>query len=87
MTNLQFNLEKLEKEVMDKANFYYICKYHGDKHLRECIREALSVITKLTEVQFCNLFGVFSKDLIKQPIDYEKYIDEVYEKMKEKGAV
>ena len=48
--NLQFNLEKLEKEVMDKANFYYICKYHGEKHLKECIREALYAITKLTEV-------------------------------------
>ena len=87
MTNLQFNLEKLETEVMDKANFYYICKYHGDKHLRDCIRESLYTITKLSEVQFCNLFGVYSKDLIKEPIDYEKYVEEIYCKMKTKGAI
>lgn len=85
--NLQFNLEKLEKEVMDKANFYYICKYHGEKHLKDCIREALYAITKLTEVQFCNLFGVFSKDLIKQPFDYEQYVEDVYNKMKDLGAI
>lgn len=83
---MQCNKKRLENEIMDKANFYYICKYHGEKHLRDCIREALFEITKLTEVQFCNIFGVFTKDLIKEPFDFEKYVDEIYNKMQEMGA-
>ena len=83
---MQCNKKRLENEIMDKENFYYICKYHGEKHLRDCIREALFEITKLTEVQFCNIFGVFTKDLIKEPFDFEKYVDEIYNKMQEMGA-
>lgn len=85
--NSQLNLEKLEKDVMDKANFYYICKYHGGEHMRKCIREAFYEITKLNEVQTCKLFGVFSKDLETIELDFEDYIEKIYQKMLTMGAV
>ena len=86
MNILPLNMEKLEKEVMEKANFYFVCKQHGEQHLKECIREALYEITKLTEVQFCNVFGIFCKELQKEPFDYEMYVEEIYKKMQELGA-
>lgn len=84
--NLQFNLENLEKEVMDKANFLYICKYKSEEHLRVCIREALYEITKLNQVQVCKLFDIFSKDIETVEFDFELYIEEIYKKMQEMGA-
>lgn len=87
MSNSQFNLETLEKEVMDKANFLFICKYHGEQHLRSCIREAFYQITKINEVQICKIFGVFSKDLKTLEFDYENYIEQIYQKMLTMGAI
>ena len=78
--------EKLEKEIMEKANFLYICKYNGKEHLRACIREALYEITKLKQVQVCKLFDVFSKDIEKVEFDFELYIEEIYSKMILLGA-
>lgn len=69
----------LEQQIMEKANFLYICKYHGAKHLRVCIREAVNDITHLTDSQFCSLFGVYIKDI-------ETYIDQIYNKMQKMGA-
>lgn len=80
------NQEKLEKEIMEKANFLYICKYNGKEHLRVCIREALYEITKLNQVQVCKLFDVFSKDIETVEFDFEDYVEEIYNKMKEMGA-
>ena len=80
------NQEKLEKEIMEKANFLYICKYNGKEHLRVCIREALYEITKLNQVQVCKLFDVFSKDIETVEFDFELYIEEIYNKMQEMGA-
>lgn len=82
----KLSLEAIEKEVMDKANFLYICKYNGKEHLRVCIREALYEITKLNEVQVCKIFDVFNKDLESVQSNFEEYIEVIYNKMKEKGA-
>lgn len=76
----------LEEQVMEKANFLYICKYNGKEHIRSCIREALFEITKLNEVQVCNLFGVYKKDLGIVDFDFEQCIDKIYNKMQEMGA-
>lgn len=81
------NQEKLEKEIMEKANFLYICKYNGKEHLRVCIREALYEITKLNQVQVCKLFDVFSKDIETVEFDFELYIEEIYNKMQKMGAI
>ena len=78
--------EKLEKEIMEKANFLYICKYKGKEHLRVCIREALYEITKLNQVQVCKLFDIFSKDIETVEFDFELYIEEIYSKMILLGA-
>lgn len=78
--------EKLEKEIMEKANFLYICKYNGKEHLRVCIREALYEITKLNQVQVCKLFDIFSKDIETVEFDFELYIEEIYSKMILLGA-
>lgn len=80
------NREKLEQEVMEKANFFYICKYNGKNHLRECIREALAEVTKLNEVQVCKIFDIFSKDVETIKTDFEDYVEEIYNKMQEMGA-
>lgn len=80
------NREKLEQEVMEKANFFYICKYNGKNHLRECIREALAEVTKLNEVQLCKIFDIFAKDVETIKSDLEDYIEEIYNKMQEMGA-
>ena len=80
------NQEKLEKEIMEKANFLYICKYNGKEHLRVCIREALYEITKLNQVQVCKLFDIFSKDIETVEFDFELYIEEIYSKMILLGA-
>ena len=76
----------LEEQVMEKANFLYICKYNGKEHLRTCIREAFYEITKLNEVQICKMFDVFNKDLKSVQSDFEECIEAIYDKMKEKGA-
>ena len=77
---------RLEEQVIEKANFLYICKYNGKEHLRNCIREALHEITKLNEIQMCKMFDIFNKDIKTIQYDFEKYVDELYERMKEKGA-
>lgn len=76
---LKSNLEPLEKQIMEKANFLYICKYHGTEHQRACIREALNDITQLTESQFCSVFSIYKNDI-------EAYIDKIYNTMQEMGA-
>lgn len=80
------NQEPLERQVMEKANFLYICKYNGKEHLRVCIREALLEITKLNEIQICKLFDIFSKDIETVKFDFENYIEEIYAKMILLGA-
>ena len=80
------NLEPLEKEVMEKANFLYICKYNGKEHLRVCIREALEQVTKLNEIQICKIFGVFKKDIDTLEFDFEQHIEDIYKKMQSMGA-
>ena len=82
----KISLEPIEKKVMDKANFLYICKYNGSEHLRTCIREALLEITKFNEVQVCKLFDVYSKDIETIKFDFELYIEELYSKMILLGA-
>lgn len=80
------SLNNLEKEIMEKANFLYLCKYHGKEHLRVCIREAITEITHLNEVQLCKLFDLFSKDISTPEFDFEEYVEVIYRKMKELGA-
>lgn len=84
--NEKLSLQAIEKEVMEKANFLYICKYNGKEHLRTCIREAMQEITKLNEVQVCKLFDVFNKDLKTIECDFEQYIETIYKKMQDMGA-
>ena len=56
---VKVNLKPLEREIMEKANFFYTCKYNGKEHLRVCIREAITEITHLNEVQMCKVFDIF----------------------------
>ena len=74
-------IEPIEKMIMDRANFFYItrCGIHDSAHLRTCIRDAIKDITGLESPQFCSLFSTHKKDA-------EKYIDDLYEKMKDLGA-
>lgn len=73
------SLEPLEKKIMDKANFDYICKYNGKVPLKDCIKNAVSKITYLNDVQFCSIFSIFNNDM-------ELYIEKIYRKMQEMGA-
>ena len=82
----KLSFQAIEKEVMEKANFLYICKYNGKEHLRTCIREAMQEITKLNEVQVCKLFDVFNKDIKTVETDFEQYIETIYKKMQDMGA-
>lgn len=74
-------VEPIEKMIMDRANFFYItrCNKNGYDHLRNCIRDAIEDVTGLECPQFCSLFSTHKKDA-------EKYIDALYEKMKDLGA-
>ena len=75
-----------EKEVMEKANFLYICKYHGTEHMRVCIREAITELTHLNQVQICKFFDMFRKDINVPEFDFEEYVEMIYKKMQELGA-
>ena len=73
------SLEPLEKQIMDKANFDYICKHKGTVPLKECIKNAVGEITHLNDAQFCSIFSIFNNDM-------ELYIEKIYRKMQEMGA-
>jgi hypothetical protein len=81
MAEKRETIEPIEKMIMDRANFFYItrCGKNGSCHLRTCIRDAIEDVTGLESPQFCSLFSTHKKDA-------EKYIDELYEKMKDLGA-
>ena len=83
---MKVNLKPLEKEVMERANFLYICKYHGEQHLRLCIREAITELTHLTEVQMCRVFDMLKSDIEAPNFDFEEYVEVIYQKMRELGA-
>lgn len=83
---MKVNLKPLEKEIMQKANFLYICKYNGTEHLRVCIREAITEVTHLNEVQMCKVFDLFTKDIGVPEFDFEEYVEVIYKKMQELGA-
>ena len=80
MTNQELK-EPAEKLIMDRANFLYItrCTLTGCDHLRNCIRDAIEDVTGLNCPQYCTLFGIYKDDA-------EKYIDYLYNKMKDLGA-
>lgn len=61
--------QTLEERVMERANFLYICKYHGTKKLRDCVNEAIHDVSHLEQEQFCSLFGIYQREL-DQFIDY-----------------
>ena len=71
---------------MEKANFFYICKYNGKEHLRTCIREAITELTSLNEVQLCKVFDMFTKYIDVPEFDFEEYVETIYKKMQEMGA-
>lgn len=73
------DLEPIEKQIMDKANFDYICKYKGGVSLQECIKNAVYEITHLTDSQFCSLFSIYNNDI-------DLYIQKIYKKMQDMGA-
>lgn len=79
MKQLIQNLEPLEREIMEKANFNYICMFNGMIPLRTCISDAVLQITHLSSSQFCSVFGIFQQDI-------DNYVDSIYKKMKELGA-
>lgn len=72
----------LEERIMDKANFFYTCKYNGKEDIRICIMEALEEETRLSASQFCSLYGIFKSDYEK---DYNNYIESIYQTMKKRG--
>lgn len=72
-------MDELDKKIMEKANFDYICVHNGKTHLRTCLRDAVEKVTSLSESQFCSVFGMFESDL-------QEYIDKLYEIMKQMGA-
>ena len=86
MSKRLVNLKPLEKEIMEKANFLYLCKYNGKEHLRTCIREAITELTNLNEVQLCKVFDIFTKDIDVPEFDFEEYVEVIYKKMQELGA-
>ena len=73
--------EPTENLIMDRANFLYItrCNLKGCDHLRNCIRDAIKDVTGLEYPQYCSIFGIYKNDA-------EKYIDNLYNKMKDLGA-
>ena len=79
MKQLIQNLEPLERKIMEKANFDYICMFNGMVDLRSCISNAVLQITHLSRAQFCSVFGIFQQDI-------DNYVDSIYKKMKELGA-
>lgn len=83
---MKVNLKPLEKEIMEKANFLYLCKYNGKEHLRVCIREAIAELTHLNEVQMCKVFDLFVKDIGVLEFDFEEYVEVIYKKMQELGT-
>ncbi len=83
---MKVNLKPLEKEVMEKANFIYLCKYNGKEHLRTCIREAILELTNLNEIQMCKIFDLFRKDINVPEFYFEEYVEVIYKKMQKLGA-
>lgn len=75
-------LTQLENEIMDNANTLFIIKYHGEKTLKECLIEAITVVTKLTESQYCG----FLRTQLGYCVDFDAYINFLYEKMLKNGA-
>lgn len=55
--------QSLEERIMERANFLYICKYHGEKKLRDCVNESIHDVSHLEQEQFCSLFGIYQREL------------------------
>lgn len=65
-----FELGKVDKEVIEKARFKYITN-HGDVELKTCIKSAMVEIMHLDTATFYMVFGIYEQD----------YINYIYQKM------
>ena len=79
---VKMSINEMENEIMGAANAIRIAKYHDEKDLKTCIMEAIFEVTRLSEYQFCG----FMKSTLGYEIDFNAYVNFLYEKMIKYGA-